>query len=453
MPKTSPHIKTRPFNLWRNDAGGVTAANLVWLVIFIGLGGLAVDGSNAWRIRAMLQVAADSAAHGSAAAMAYNRSGIDYGDPTETAKNLVSRNLTERNMQNVLADRDVEYGTWIAANKTFVPDDPAQDAVRVTLRRSEANNNRVGTFFLKVIDFDYWNIEAQSVARIFETRRAECYNPILTARTRVDLENINAYVGICVRADITAEVAEDGEWLPDKVVDTLNAVLADNALSIAPSLLEVAGLGLGLNLDLFNLLEELTTSASANAEALLIDAVANADAVITMDDLELTQVAANQSLHVTCESHEVLTIPAGITLPGVTLFSDCPVRIDENVELSSTIIISNLWSLLGLEVSGNLPTGVAINSANSCGPGDGARILVFVDIAAAARIQLFDLAPFSDVLAAAELGTTAEATSGILSAGLNLTGDLLTDVVLEDLAGLCLGAEFMLETSAVAFAN
>ena len=435
-------------------SGAVTASNVIWMVIFIGLGGLAVDSAQAFRIRAMLRAGADAGAHGAAAAMAMNTRNIhepeNHMDPTEVALDIVARTLPGSKMEDILRREEVEFGTWVSATHKFIPNHPDMDAVRVTLRRQENRLNPVPTFLLKILGRENWDVSASAVARIVDIQRGRCHNPILTARTRVDIENINAYVGICVRAHVTAEVAEDGAWVPDLVADTVDALMQEQLLAAGGG--DLLG-GITGSLGLGGALGGLTGGATASASSLLLDAVADADTTVTLHNLDFAQVVANESLHVTCNSNEVLTIPGGISLPGVTIFSDCPVRLDQEAELETTIIISNLWSLLNLQVSGNLPNGIALNSRNECGPGDGVRILIFVDVAAAARLQLFNIAPFSDVLAAAELGTSAETTAGILGAGLSITGELLTDVLLEDLAGLCLGAEFMLETSAVAFAK
>ncbi len=52
---------------FRDDTSGwSTPLSMTWVVVLLIIAGLAVDTTNAWRHRAMLQVAADAAAHAGA---------------------------------------------------------------------------------------------------------------------------------------------------------------------------------------------------------------------------------------------------------------------------------------------------------------------------------------------------------------------------------------------------
>jgi hypothetical protein len=96
-----------------------------------------------------------------------------------------------------------------------------------------------------------------------------------------------------------------------------------------------------------------------------------------------------------------------------------------------------------------------MGAQDNCGPQDGVRIMAFVDAEAAARFKLFDpeLFPLGGVLASAqrEGGGTQEPT--IAGVDVDLADEILTGAALEDLLGICLGAEYMLEVNAFALAE
>jgi len=464
---TLPRLRNR---LFADNEGSVTIQNVIWAVICLAIGGLAIDGAHAWRVKSMLRAAAEAGAHAGAAAMTRN-SLVDPLltpglDPTKVAIDQVERNLTNPRFRNTLTPRDVEFGTWDRDSASFTPSHLGGDAIRVTLRRDQTNGNPLPTNFLRLIGLNLWDIRVQAVARTVETQRAECIDPLLSLRTRVDVENVDVFVGLCLHSQVDAEVVENGAWLPDQVVDIVDSLFAAAILDQVTDTGVVGGTVGGLlgGLDDLDLVEDLAATLTgslpgllmtdAQASSALADLVAGADVTTTLDLFEFVGVQANQTVHVTCRADEVLAIPAGIALPGVTLLSDCPVKVEQGANLSSAIVISNLWSILGLQLSGELPTSLAVNSNRDCGPGDGVRILIFVDAVAAARLELFDIAPFSDLLLAAELSRDTDVEGeGAISAILNATGELAGDVLLDELAGICLGARFMIETQAIALAE
>ncbi|MEO0762484.1 MAG: pilus assembly protein TadG-related protein, partial [Pseudomonadota bacterium] len=59
--------------LLRDHRGAMTYWLLSWMILFLGLAGLAIDTTNAYRNRAMLQITGDIAAHAGAAAIIEGR--------------------------------------------------------------------------------------------------------------------------------------------------------------------------------------------------------------------------------------------------------------------------------------------------------------------------------------------------------------------------------------------
>jgi hypothetical protein len=88
-------------------------------------------------------------------------------------------------------------------------------------------------------------------------------------------------------------------------------------------------------------------------------------------------------------------------------------------------------------------------------PEDGVRVMVFTDVDSATRFKLFDpeVFPLGDLLISASRDNEDVTAPADVSVNLDLQGDLLTGAVLEDLLGVCLGAEFLLDVDAYALAN
>ena len=58
---------TKTLHEFLSDEGGVgTVWGLLWFILFVGIGGLAVDTTNGFRVQTMLQATADAAAHAAA---------------------------------------------------------------------------------------------------------------------------------------------------------------------------------------------------------------------------------------------------------------------------------------------------------------------------------------------------------------------------------------------------
>ncbi|MEL6598267.1 MAG: pilus assembly protein TadG-related protein [Pseudomonadota bacterium] len=146
----------------QDDAGAYIVWNLLWVSTFLMIGGLALDSSNAWRVRGQLQHTADAAA---LAAALY---------PTdEVSGKTAALQLTELNMPasvhgNVMSAGDVEYGFWDEVTKTFSPLAIDKNAVRVIAGRLQNRANGLDTYLLKLAGVGSWDVSVQSIAMVGE---------------------------------------------------------------------------------------------------------------------------------------------------------------------------------------------------------------------------------------------------------------------------------------------
>lgn len=142
------------------DERGVGSVFMICVLpLFLTVAGLAIDGASAFGTKTILQSAADSAALASAQDLSTKGSAVAI----QTAITYAQKNLPVATNGNVLATSDVQTGNWDTNTKTFTANATPINAVKVTVRRSVANNNAVPTTFLNLIGVSSWDVSALSV--------------------------------------------------------------------------------------------------------------------------------------------------------------------------------------------------------------------------------------------------------------------------------------------------
>ncbi|MFQ5564994.1 MAG: TadE/TadG family type IV pilus assembly protein, partial [Paracoccaceae bacterium] len=142
----------------RDESGGYTIWSLIWFSLYVAMGGLAVDMSDAYRNQTLLQATAD------VSSLAAVMSLPDQDDGTAQALAYSAANMSTAINGNVLKAAEVIYGNWNFATRTFAPSTAAPDAARVITRRDEANLNPLATNFLRIIGLQQWNISVEAIA-------------------------------------------------------------------------------------------------------------------------------------------------------------------------------------------------------------------------------------------------------------------------------------------------
>jgi hypothetical protein len=180
------------------EDGGMTGGGLIFIVIFLAVGGLAVDMSNAINFRAQLQMTADSTAHDAL----YERNVALTSTPDDArdvALALGEQNMNEDYHGQVLTGADIEFGVWNAAASSFTVNENSRTAVRVTTHRDSAGENEVATYLLKFAGFDSWDLRTSAV---FETYQPPCLKEGFVAENMVDIQSNNSYfTGFCIHSN------------------------------------------------------------------------------------------------------------------------------------------------------------------------------------------------------------------------------------------------------------
>lgn len=112
------------------------------LTMSLMVGGLAIDGANAYTYKAKLRSVAEAAAMGAS---------LDLPNQTAaraTALALVQANLPAAQYGTVVTNDDIVIGKWDPTEHLFTQSDLNPDAIQVNLRKSAARGGVVPTYFL-----------------------------------------------------------------------------------------------------------------------------------------------------------------------------------------------------------------------------------------------------------------------------------------------------------------
>ena len=179
----------------RDESGGYTIWSLIWFSLYVAMGGLAVDMTDAYRNQTMLQATADSSA------LAGVMSLPNTADAVDQALAYSTDNMTVGVNGFVLDRNEVFTGNWDFDTRTFTDSAAPVNAVRVITRRGDANSNPLATNFLRIlslwgIPFDRFNIAVQAVAVKYVP---SCIRGGLVAGNRVSVSSNNGYYNeICI---------------------------------------------------------------------------------------------------------------------------------------------------------------------------------------------------------------------------------------------------------------
>ncbi len=196
----------------RDESGGYTIWSLICFSLYVAMGGLAVDVTDAYRNQTMLQSTAD------ASSLAAVMSLPNQTDALAQALTYATDNMNPAINGYVLEGNEVIFGNWDFDTRTFTPGTASPDAVRVITRRDDANDNALATNFLRILGLwglplDSWNISVEAVAVKYVSR---CLMDGFTAANWVDMNRGNSfYNGICIHGqnDIEDNGQDKGIYL------------------------------------------------------------------------------------------------------------------------------------------------------------------------------------------------------------------------------------------------
>jgi hypothetical protein len=366
--------------LWRDERGGGTIFGLFWFAVTVGICGLAVDVTDGFRSRTMLQATADSAALAAA---------IELPDATAavtTAVDYAEQNMTPGTNGSVLLASDVTPGLWEPATRTFVPagDVPVAtplDAVHVMVRRGAANDNPLATNFLRIMGQDSWDVRAQAIAQRFIP---ECLKDGLIARGIVDMSSNNGFVNeICVHGQKGVDIQSNNYFEVGVNVSMPNL---DMLVTPSSGMTSNPGLQQALREDILdprmvNHVDEIMQRYLDMDPKILPDYITSNEPVVVIDNqFNFNNIQEGRIYHVQCRPSRNLVVPSGIVLAKIVLIADCQITIGANSTVYNSVIGSRSGAIGGNgklnRGDANISTaaGVQLGIPDNCAEGGGVQL-------------------------------------------------------------------------------
>jgi hypothetical protein len=402
-----------------NEAGGGTIMGLLWFMLLVGICGLAVDATDGFRNRTILQATADATALAAV---------IDLPDNSAAVATAVSYSVDNMGIEingHVLETDDVQIGLWDPVTRSLDTGAALPDAVMVTVHRAASNSNAVPLNFLRIAGFQTWNVSAQAVAQRFIP---ECLRDGLIARGIVDISSNNDFVNqICVHGQ--------------QGVDMQNANYYEAGVTVSMphpgSQLTIPNGGMESNPGLPEALREnyLDPRDVNHIDAIIaklrdpsldtgyvkvipsyIDAsqpVIAADNKVDFSTLNFAE-GAGRIYDIDCRGKPTVSTPGGITLSNVVIVIECSLIISPDTTLSNVVLASYRISK-GQDprdvTNISAAAGVQLGAPDNCQPGGGVQIFsaASVQIASSALINGLQIVAAGNI----ELGAQDNGINGI----------------------------------------
>ncbi len=368
-----------PMRFLRDEQGGGTVWGLLWFMLMVGICGLAVDTTDGFRARTMLQATADATALAGA---------IDLPNPGAVSATAVSYSVDNMGTAingAVLDPADVHVGRWDPVNRALDTGSLVPDAVMVTVHRSSVNGNALATNFLRIIGLTSWNVKAQAVAQRYIP---ECLRDGLIATEIVDISSNNSFTNrICIHGQEGVNIQSNnyfqtGVGVSMPYVNFHNLLDSDDMLEI-PSSGPTSNDGLPEALREQSLLPRMVNHIDEIMEAFLDPEssyqpgyIDTDEPVIVVDEkFNLGAVLPNRIYWVKCKPNKHAAIPSGSYIREVVIIADCEVQIGAGATVVDAVIGSR-GGANGKKDSANIgvPAGAQLGLQDDCATGGGVQL-------------------------------------------------------------------------------
>lgn len=401
----------------RDEQGSYTLWSLTWFILFVMLGGLAVDVTDAYRNQTLLQATADAAALAGAMSLPDEAEAVDH------ALAYAAANMAPRINGTVLTEEDVHIGTWDFASRTFTLGGSEPNAVHVITRRAARNANPVQMNFLRILSLfgldPQWDVNTAAIAVRYQP---ECLRDGLVARLRVDLQSNNSfYNGLCAHGQENGVAVRQNNYFEPGV----QLSMADLGNLFAPNpegnvgLLEALVEGDLWPLDvsqLDELIAGLQTLDPDHLPAYMHDLAPLAGpTMVTVDETYAGPYLPYHVYDVNCTSPgRQLSLPGNTLLEKVVIVADCRIHAPANSTIVDGVLASsamgngaNPYDQHVINLAGNPNLGLP----DDCEEGGGVEIYAAasVHIAAGGDVNGLRVVAGGDV----ELTANAGAVNGI----------------------------------------
>ena len=373
----------------RNEQGGYTIWGLTWFMIYLAIGGLAVDVTDAYRNQTLLQSTADSSAIAGAMQLP------NQADAATAATTYAEDNLSQTGHGTVLTSGDVSTGVWDYTTRTFTPGAANPNAVRVITRRAAQNNNALEMNLLRILSLvgidPAWNIDAEAIATAYIPG---CIRDGLIALNQVALRSNNTHLnGICVHGQNAGIDMQNHNYFEPGVLVSMPdlSMLPNraNLYSMNPGLEEALRQGDMYPRDIARLGAIITGLINMDPDYLpdyMVDIDASTGArstkagVTKVTDNSLPPVLAPNTVYdISCGGQ--LKLPKNLML-RVVVIADCRIQSSSGTNIIDGVIAS---TYTGNNAAIQLAAQTLLGLPDNCAPGGGVELYTLGEAHVAAQ--------------------------------------------------------------------
>ncbi|KEO51738.1 TadE/TadG family type IV pilus assembly protein [Thioclava pacifica] len=389
----------------RSEDGAITQFSLLWLILTLAVGGLAVDVSNGYRERARMQDAADSAALGAI----YLAS-----DPTTTIQAATDKAiaLAQQNLGNgsdqVVTNSDVVFGYFNEDTGQFQTnysdDENLNRAVKVTANRTSDRQNETPTFLTRFAGHDGWEIKTSAVA---EAYIPACLIEGLSANGVIDLQSGNTFAsGFCLYAKDYVSLNQNNVFEPGAIVSMPDVSKLDIPAS---GFTKNDGLKESLRTAFYKLriierINQVINSLEAGT-TFLPDYITDKTIYTltpTAGKVQTSSFEPGKMYRISCSDKSV-TIDGDLLSENV-IFASCPIKFGQAAALEDVIFANTSTDASSFSA----PSGLRLGKDDDCATGGGAQLLTLGGVSNAAKMEFYG----GQIIAAGDVSFSAQ-SSGI----------------------------------------
>lgn len=380
-------LLSRPARFLSDQSGGATAFSLLLMIALLTVGGYAVDVQNVMTARTKLQTAADSAAH--AALLA--RETKSAAEAKQVAVDVAMLNMPQGIYGSTLTVDDVEFGTWDTVSRSFTADPDSDDAVRVTAWRTSERNNSVGTYLLRMVDRDAWDVVVESV---YVTYHPTCLREGFVAQDVVDLQSNNSFSnGFCIHSNAYVSLNSNNYFEPGTVVsmsDLDQIDLPNSGYKTNEGLQDALHEG-SWNIRIVSrikaLIDDLNAMDDEVVPAYITTSVFNILPSATVVQAHLEQGRAYRFTCPTASSR--LIFDNNVQIRSVLITTNCKIFFRSGVTIEDAVIATTNTAADSI-ASASGGDGLRVGRPDDCAPGGDAQLLTLGGMSFPAKLSVFN---------------------------------------------------------------
>ncbi len=427
----------------RDERGTVTPFALFMMLVLFLFSGLSVDSNNAWRVKYMLQVAADAAAHAAALELP------DEDAALAAAMEVAALNLPSGENSTAIQQSDIRFGSWDEDNQIFDTNAATADAVWVTAGLIDANSNALPTFFLRLAGFKSWNVQIDAVSFRKESLSGKkCQGDAIVTNGDFEMtSNNDVFNGYCIHGAEGIKFGNNNTYDDDVILSVEDFDDIDFPGSVGMSTTVGRGTSSSsASLTYGDIFEENSISANYvdDVDSLGDDFlnpfysgqpsyINTAAAVIELDanDVKYTDFIPGRIYEIVCggSSGSKAQFYSGAEVSQVVIVSECRLQLGSNSIFEDVVLVSRDTGSKSVKAS----EGVILGADDSCGAGGEVSIYSAGNVKSADNVFMFGLS----ISAVGDVELSA-ASDGVEGLNIQANGDV--KMAADTRLGLCPGA-------------